>query len=128
MPYITYKNIEDEPVIREEQIRNEIATGEEIDWNKVSRYGILSEDFIREYQDKVYWTYISEYQVLSESFMHEFKDRLSWWFISTYQILTEEFINNHLEYVCIDDILVYNYKTHEGLSDDFKLLLRLKNL
>ena len=37
----------------------------------------LSEDFIREFQDKVVWRYISEYQTLSEDFKEEFKDKIN---------------------------------------------------
>ena len=36
----------------------------------------LSEDFIREFQDRVDWVYISNSQHLSEDFIREFKDRL----------------------------------------------------
>jgi hypothetical protein len=33
----------------------------------------LSENFIREFQDKVDWNFISKYQTLSENFKEEFK-------------------------------------------------------
>ena len=45
-------------------------------WRKVSLKPGLSEDYIREFQDKVNWNEISYYQVLSENFMREFQDRL----------------------------------------------------
>ena len=39
------------------------------DWKKISKFQKLSEDFIRDHQDKVDWEYISAYQELSESFI-----------------------------------------------------------
>ena len=36
----------------------------------------LSEDFIREFQDKVDWNKVSMYQKLSDDFIIEFQDRL----------------------------------------------------
>lgn len=38
----------------------------------------LSEDFIREFKDKVSWKYISLYQRLSRTFIKEFKDKIHW--------------------------------------------------
>ena len=37
----------------------------------ISRYQKLSENFIREFKDKVNWEYISKYQTLSEDFKKE---------------------------------------------------------
>jgi hypothetical protein len=39
---------------------------------------MLSEQFIREFQDKVNWKKISMRQQLSEKFLAEFKDQLNW--------------------------------------------------
>jgi hypothetical protein len=36
----------------------------------------LSEDFIREFQDRVAWILISSYQRLSENFIEEFQDKI----------------------------------------------------
>ena len=36
----------------------------------------LSEDFIREFKDKVHWWFIFKYQTLSEEFKEEFKKEL----------------------------------------------------
>lgn len=47
-----------------------------IQWNYISEFQELSEDFIREFKDKVYWHWISKYQKLSENFIREFKHRL----------------------------------------------------
>ena len=36
----------------------------------------MSEDFIREFKNKVYWTGISSHEGLSEEFVREFKCRI----------------------------------------------------
>ena len=41
----------------------------------------LSEDFIREFKNKVDWNWISVKQKLSENFIREFKDKVSWGYI-----------------------------------------------
>ena len=45
-------------------------------WNDYPFYkdNKLSEDFIREFQDKINWWYVSKYQKLSEEFKEEFKE------------------------------------------------------
>ena len=53
-----------------------------IEWGCISRCQNLSEDFIREFQDKVNWNLISIYQKLSESFIREFQDKVNWYDIS----------------------------------------------
>ena len=61
-------------------------------WTSVSKHEGLTEDFIREFADKVNWCYISLCQHLSEDFICEFKDRVSWYYISIFQHLSEDFI------------------------------------
>ena len=58
---------------------------DKVDWNWISAFQKLSEDFIREFQDKVKWDYISTYQKLSEGFIREFQDRVDWGWISECQ-------------------------------------------
>ncbi len=60
-------------------------------WYGISYRQKLSEDFIREHQDKLYWSGISCYQKLSEDFIIEFADKVDWDGISHYQKLSEEF-------------------------------------
>jgi hypothetical protein len=38
----------------------------------------LSENFIRQFQDKVNWNMISFYQTLSEDFIRQFQDKVNW--------------------------------------------------
>src|SRR5690606_28635474 len=61
-------------------------------WIDISRSKTLSEEFIREFQDKVSWIDISHYQKLSEDFMRKFQDKINWACISHKQNLSEEFI------------------------------------
>ena len=56
-----------------------------INWNYISKYQKLSEDFIREFQNKINWHWISHYQNLSEDFIREFKNKVDWHWISHYQ-------------------------------------------
>ena len=50
----------------------------DFDWYDLEFYAdnTLSEDFIREFKDKVDWEFVSEYQELSGSFKEEFKKEL----------------------------------------------------
>ena len=48
---------------------------DEVDWLWLSTAQTLSEDFIREFQNKVYWEWISRYQTLSKKFILEFLDK-----------------------------------------------------
>lgn len=50
----------------------------EDEWEWVSINSNLSEDFIREFQDKLNWYNISEYQKLSEDFIREFQYEVEW--------------------------------------------------
>jgi hypothetical protein len=38
----------------------------------------LSEDFIREFQNRVAWIWISAHQRLSETFIEDFQDQINW--------------------------------------------------
>jgi len=63
-------------------------------WGWISDLQPLSEEFIREFQDKVHWGGISCHQTLSENFMDEFEDKI-WWewdYIPKFQKLSAEFI------------------------------------
>jgi hypothetical protein len=75
------------------------------DWDFIVLYQILSKDFIREFQDRVYWGKISKSQVLSESFIPEFKDRVKWSYICSHQNLSEHFIRKFRKQVDLYYIL-----------------------
>ena len=77
------------------------------DWGFYSN-NILSEDFIREFKDKVDWSAICRYQKLSENFIREFKDKVHWGVVSIYQNnLSDEFkteFANKLNFVVSNDV------------------------
>ena len=66
-----------------------------VDWFRISIYQKLSEDFINEHADKINWYYISKYQKLSEDFIEKHTDKVDWDFISRYQVITPEFADKH---------------------------------
>jgi hypothetical protein len=77
-----------------EDIKELLSKGFEFDWYMISYYQALSEDFIREFADKVNWYQISRHQTLSEPFIREFADKVDWRHISSSQTLSEPFIRD----------------------------------
>ena len=79
-------------------IKNKIEWEEyynpDFNWNSSDLYvsnNTLTEDFIREFKDRVNWEFIAMSQKLSEDFIREFQDRVSWQMISINQKLSEDF-------------------------------------
>ena len=121
----------------EDRVRQGIKNGKRPKWKRVACRVPLSEDFIREFKDKLNWKYVSRYQILSEDFMREFKDRMNWGYISAYQILSEDFMRefkNKLdwEWLTLCQVLPGNLirelkdkvnwghiSTYQTLSEDF---------
>jgi len=93
-----------------------------IDWNCISAYQKLSEFFIKEFQDKLNWDWISIYQKLSEEFMREFQNKGDWYFISKYQILSEDFIREFKDKISLVQISKYQ-KLSEKFRKEFNLSL-----
>ena len=87
---------------------------DKVDWDCISIYQKLSENFIREIQDRVVWRCISIYQKLSEDFMREFQDRVDWYFISIYQKLSEDFMREFQ-----DRVDWYFISIYQKLSENF---------
>jgi len=83
-------------------------------WKEISIYKYLSEEFIKEFKDKVYWRYISYYQKLSEEFIREFIDKVDWSRISSSQKLSEEFIREFQ-----NEVNWYNISYCQKLSGRF---------
>ena len=75
-----------------------------VDWNYISTCQKLSENFIREFKHKVNWPDISIYQKLSENFIREFKGEVSWYWISSYQKLSDDFIREFKDILDLDSI------------------------
>ncbi|KAF8766573.1 hypothetical protein HNY73_019622 [Argiope bruennichi] len=87
---------------------------DKFNWKLISEYQKLSEDFIREFQYKVNWKLISEYQKLSEDFIREFRNKVDWGNISYHQKLSEDFIREFQHKVDWEGI-----SYHQKLSEDF---------
>ena len=63
-----------------------------VDWECISNNYALSENFMREFQDKINWNIISAYyHKLSENFIIEFQDKVYRRVILEYQDLSENF-------------------------------------
>jgi len=77
---------------------------DKVDWRKISIYQILSEIFIRKFQNQVDWYWISACQKLSEEFIIEFKDIVNWSLIIKHQKLTEEFIKENKKEIKMDKL------------------------
>lgn len=90
------------------------AQDQQINWDIISGLQHLSENFIREFQHKVYWVYISIHQLLSENFIREFQHKINWLYISKHQPLSENFIREFQDKVYWDSI-----SAHQQLSGDF---------
>jgi hypothetical protein len=87
---------------------------EEVDWDYISVYKKLTEDFIREFKNNVDWCFISINQTLSEKFIREFKDNVNWEYISRHQKLSEDFIRE------FSDKVYWTYiSKYQKLSEDF---------
>jgi hypothetical protein len=89
------------------------------DWKMICSSVLLSEDFIREFQDKLNWAYTSTCQILSEDFIKEFQDKVDWDIISAKQVLSEEFVREFQDKVRWDYISAHQ-KLSEEFVDEFK--------
>ena len=87
---------------------------DKFDWKSISINQKLSEDFIREFQNRVNWDYISEYQKLSEDFIREFQNKVDWYVISRCQKLSEDFIREFKDKIDWSNVSIY-----QKLSEDF---------
>jgi hypothetical protein len=76
-------------------------------WSVISSEQKLSEDFIREFEDKVDWRFISLDQKLSYSFIREFQDKVDWKYILMRQNFCEDFLIEFYDKIDFD-LLKYN--------------------
>jgi hypothetical protein len=89
------------------------------DWRKISEYP-LSEDFIREFQHKIWWKYVSYNSSLSENLIRDFQNEVAWKWISFRQNLSKEFIAEF--YNKLDFTALYQ---NDLISDDVKEFCRM---
>lgn len=107
----------------EQKIREEILGEEQggVDWFNVASFYILSEDFIREFEEefKDHWTALSTDQNLTEKFIEEFADKVEWVAISAHQHLSVPFVikwRNEVNWNNIFRYQEYDDETREMLS------------
>ena len=62
------------------------------EWEAISMYQNLSEEFIEKYENELNWLWISYSQKLSERLIEKFEDEVDWYYVSKYQTLSEKFI------------------------------------
>lgn len=88
---ITIEEINANP---EEKIKDLRKNIDAVNWFDISWHKNLSEEFIREFQDKVNWYLISAgHDPLSDDFIREFQDKIDWFEISyNFRGLSEEII------------------------------------
>ncbi len=82
-------------------------------WGLLSRYYTLSEDFIREFKDKINWGIISIFQNLSESFMREFQNKINWHYISIFRKSSKNFIKEFKDELELEQMLKRGIITKE---------------
>jgi hypothetical protein len=52
----------------EDQIRKAVKDNQNLDWDYISQFTELTEQFIEEFENKVNWDYIFDCQIISEDF------------------------------------------------------------
>ena len=75
-------------------------------WCDISRNQKLSEEFMREFKEKINWCIISYNQSLSEDFIREFKDEVNWDEISIHQKLSDEFVEEFKEKLNLNELCI----------------------
>ena len=98
----------------------------DVDWYNISYDQELSEEFIREFQDKVHWYNISYYQELSEDFMREFKDKPNWVCISYHQKISEFFVEEFKDKLDLNLLLEKDMITQEFFNSLYKVITRFE--
>jgi hypothetical protein len=104
--------------ISEEELREYIKNNEVsiYDWYHISRYQVLSEDFIKEFFNEIALEAICESQILSEDFIISIMGKLNkrcWVNISENQELSDDFIRKNKSNIC------WHYISKKKLSDKF---------
>jgi len=97
-----------------------------VNWNYISKSQNLSEKFIEKFQDKVNWGWISKFQNLSEKFIEKFQDKVDWYYISKTQNLSEKFIEKFQDKVDLNiiDLKKKNYISIYDYSKKYNLKIK----
>jgi hypothetical protein len=78
---------------------------DDINWICISRHQGLSEDFIREFKNKIYWHRISHWQNLSYEFISEFRNELNLKVLIHRKLITEEQIKEMYKPITRSDLI-----------------------
>ena len=94
------KGYDIDPNMSAEYLRDNSPTGGSWPqwWREISKK-IISEDFMKEFRDKICWLYISIFQKLNEDFMRELKDKVLWQDAYQHQEMSEDFIYEFRDYI-----------------------------
>lgn len=52
--------------------------GHKLDWNKISKWAMMCEEFVDRFSHKVNWNVLSSYQNLTTFLIHKYYDRINW--------------------------------------------------
>ena len=87
-----------------------------VDWDRVSTYRNLPEDFCRIFKYYVNWENVVRYSQLSEPFIEECINEkyITWWDVSQYQELSEQFMDKH-----IDELDMWTIEDSHTFSPNF---------
>ena len=102
------------------------STNDTINWEFISMYATLSEDFMRKYQNKLNWSYLSICQIMSEEFIDEFSDKVDWKYIVSCQHLSQSFVKNHMDKISpyLNDF-VANPHISESFAKDLRTIYNI---
>jgi len=76
-----------------------------LDWNYLVRYQQLSINVLKKYKDRINWNAASFYQVLPESIIIDNIDKIGWASISNEQLLSKKFMDKYADYLFWDFIV-----------------------
>ena len=109
-----------ETTIRYNALETDIC--ERNNWVNIASYYILTEDFIREFQEQFdtndCWMDLSTDQNLSEKFIEEFRDKVDWIAICAYQKLSVPFVEKYS-----GDVNWPNIFRYQDFSDEERKML-----
>ena len=89
-------------------------------FNKISRYQILSENFIEKYKNNLNWKFITIYQKLSEKFIEKYNKNINWDFVSIRQKISPSFLkkyNKNIKWINVSKILSQVNNLNEYISN-----------
>lgn len=91
---------------------------DKMDMNCATTQQIMSEDFIDEMKDKIPFKVIARYQTLSEDFIKKYWSELDWKYVSAHQHLSDEFIIENWDRINWGEYFYFNNRVND-LSEEF---------